>query len=87
MEGRGPRQGKNERRRGLEALTGLFWVFLAWLQALKDQGHHDSLLFGSHSLPLALLAAKISSAQAVSVPPQPTVAKSSLLPEAVLRLN
>ena len=33
------------------------------------------------------LAAKISPAQAVSVPPQPTVAKRSFLPGAVLRLK
>lgn len=49
---------------GLEALTGLLW-----LRALRDQCHHDPLLSGPHSLPLALLAAEVSSAQAVSVPP------------------
>ena len=53
----------------------------------QGPGHHDSLLSGSLSLSLALLAAKISPAQAVSVPPQPTVAKRSFLPGAVLRLK
>ena len=53
----------------------------------QGPGHHDSLLSGSLSLSLALLAAKISPAQAVSVPPQPIVAKRSFLPGAVLRLK
>ena len=83
-----PRDGGPGRwRRGLEALTGLFWILRALLQVLKGPGHHDSLLSGSLSLSLALLAAKISSAQAVSVSPQPTVAKRSFLPGAVLRLK
>ena len=79
--------GPGRWRRGLEALTGLFRILHALLQVLRDPGHHDSLLSGSLSLSLALLAAKISPAQAVSVPPQPTVAKRSFLPGAVLRLK
>ena len=79
--------GPGRWRRGLEALTGLFRILRALLQVLRDPGHHDSLLSGSLSLSLALLAAKISPAQAVSVPPQPTVAKRSFLPGAVLRLK
>lgn len=41
----------------------------------QDQRYHDSLLSGPHGLSFALLAAEISSAQAVSVPSEPTVTK------------
>lgn len=51
-----------------------------------DQCRHDSLLCGPHSLPPALLAAEVTPAQAVSVPPQHTVSEGSLLPGAVLQV-
>lgn len=55
--------------------------------ATGDPCRHDSLLFGSHSLSPALLAAEVAPAQAVSVPPQRVMSKSSRLPGAVFKFN
>ena len=57
------------------------------LQVLKDHRPHDSLLSGAHGVSSALLAAEITQAQAVSVPPQLTRTKSPFLPKIVLTFN